>query len=144
MAGGGPVETLCDVDDPWGGSWPEDNVIIFSLSRAEGLVTQRVPAAGGEPNGVQLESSGGGTNPLWSRDGRRLHFHSSKRLKAVDVELGESVGLGQPRRVLSEPTFRVVNVAADERLRAIQSEPMPEVTTLNVILSFDRLLKDLE
>ena len=96
------------------------------------------PASSGR--GATLVSSGGGTGPLWARDGRRLYYHTPQGLMAVDVELGPKVRLGQPRQVLSDPTLRVMGVAADGRLLAIKSEAMPEVTTLNIILGFDRLL----
>ena len=92
--------------------------------------------------GAQLVSSGGGTAPLWSRDGRRLYFHTSRGLVAVDVTYEPALQLGQPTLVLEDPTLRVMDIAADGRLLAIKSEAMPEVTTLNVILGFDRLLED--
>jgi len=94
--------------------------------------------------GAQLVSSGGGTAPLWSRDGRRLYFHTSRGLVAVDVTYEPALQLGQPILVLADPTLRVMDIATDGRLLAIKSEAMPEVTTLNVILGFDRLLQELQ
>lgn len=92
--------------------------------------------------GPQLVASGGGTGPLWSRDGRRLYFHTSRGLVSVDVAYEPTLRLGQPILVLADPTLRVMDIAADGRLLAIKSKAMPEVTTLNVILGFDRLLED--
>ncbi len=96
----------------------------------------------GTGSGALLVSSGGGTGPLWSLDGRQLYFHTNLGLVAVDVVYEPALRLGQPRLVLDDPTLRVLDVAADGRFLAIQSEPMPEVTTLDVILGFDRLLED--
>jgi hypothetical protein len=44
---GGPPLALCNAVDARGGSWNEDNVIIFSPTSRGGL--QRVNAAGGQP-----------------------------------------------------------------------------------------------
>jgi serine/threonine-protein kinase len=90
---------------------------------------------------AQLVSSGGGSGPLWARDGRQLFFHSGGGLVAVEVTYEPVLRLGQPRLVLDDPTLRVTDIASDGRLLAIKSKPMPEVTTLNVILGFDRLLQ---
>ena len=93
-------------------------------------------------SGAQLVSNGGGTGSLWARDGRQLYFHTGQGLVAVDVAYQLALRLGQPRLVLSDPTLRAMDVASDGRLLAVKSEPLPEVTTLNVILGFDRLLED--
>ncbi len=95
-------------------------------------------------SGAQLVSSDGGTAPLWSRDGRQLFFHTNRGLVAVEVSYEPALRLGQPRLILDDPTLRVMDIAADGRLLAIKSEAMPEVTTLNVILGFDRLLQELQ
>jgi len=89
-----------------------------------------------------LVSSGGGTGPLWSLDGRQLYYHSNRGLVAVDITYEPTLRLEQPRLVLGDPTLRVLDIAKDGRFLAIQSEPMPEVTTLEVILGFDQLLEN--
>jgi eukaryotic-like serine/threonine-protein kinase len=46
-ASGGPPLALCEASTGRGGTWNEDDVILFTRSTAEGL--SRVPAAGGTP-----------------------------------------------------------------------------------------------
>jgi serine/threonine-protein kinase len=45
--GGGAVATLADAPDPWGGTWTDDDTIVFNRSGFTGL--SRVAAAGGTP-----------------------------------------------------------------------------------------------
>ena len=47
LAGGGPTLTLCNAPSGRGGSWNQDDVILFSPT-FDGVI-HRVPAAGGEP-----------------------------------------------------------------------------------------------
>jgi len=95
----------------------------------------------GAGGSAQLVSSGGGTGPLWSLDGRRLYYHSSRGLVAVDVAYEPALRLGQPRLVLDDPSLRVCDVAPDGRFLAVQSEPLPQITYLDVVLGFDRLIE---
>jgi serine/threonine-protein kinase len=87
-----------------------------------------------------LVSRGGGTDPVWSRDGRRLYYQSGTGLMAIDVAYQPALRLGQPVQLLANPSLRVQDAAGDGRLLAIESELLPEVTTLEAILGFDRLL----
>ena len=57
-AGGGSAVTLCDITSPRGGSWGEDDNIVFPLSNQTGLF--RVSASGGTPQPVtQLNANRG-------------------------------------------------------------------------------------
>ena len=79
---------------------------------------------------------------MWSLDGRQIYGHSNHGLIAVTITYEPALQLRQPRLMLDDPTLRVLDVAADGRFLAIQSEPSPEVTTLDVVLGDDKLLED--
>ena len=49
------------------------------------------------PDGKWAVSSGGGLHPLWSPDGRTLHYRSGQRMFAVDVDTSPTVRLGTAR-----------------------------------------------
>src|SRR3984893_15118438 len=49
-AAGGPVLTLCDAANGRGGTWNQNDVIVFAPSILTGLL--RVPAAGGTPTPI--------------------------------------------------------------------------------------------
>jgi len=75
--GGGPSQTLCQADDPTGGTWNKDGVILFG-SENKGIF--RVPSGGGEPAVVlKLDESRKETIldwPVFLPDGRHFLFHS--------------------------------------------------------------------
>jgi serine/threonine-protein kinase len=48
-------------------------------------------------------SNDGGTEPVWSRDGRDLFYRDGDRLMAVSVEPGPAASLGRPRVVFEQP-----------------------------------------
>jgi eukaryotic-like serine/threonine-protein kinase len=105
-AAGGPVQSLCDVPSPRGGSWNRDNVIVFSPANS-GISIQRVPAAGGVPVDV-TRTKGNQRYPVFLPDGR--HFLYLKR-DAVAADNGvyvSSLDGSENRRVLpdvSAPEF---------------------------------------
>jgi Tol biopolymer transport system component len=68
---GGPVQSLCNVDYPFGGSWSNGDVIVFSRDR--GMAIQRVEASGGTPVDV-IKDQGGLRYPVFLPDGRRFLY----------------------------------------------------------------------
>jgi serine/threonine-protein kinase len=63
-AQGGAVVTLCDAPDDRGGSWGDDDRIVFTASTREGL--SRVPAAGGTPEKLtELDKNTGEATHRW-------------------------------------------------------------------------------
>ena len=60
------------------------------------------------PDGGQVIpiSTGAGTEPVWSRDGRELYFRDGDRLMVVEVEAGTALTAGRPE-VLFEESYDV-------------------------------------
>ncbi len=75
-AAGGPPQTLCDATAGRGGTWNEDDVILFSPGVTHEL--QRVPAAGGTPSvAVPFDAQLGDNGHRWPQflpDGRHFIF----------------------------------------------------------------------
>jgi serine/threonine protein kinase len=75
-ANGGPPQALCDAPTGRGGSWNQDDVILFSRSTTEPLF--RVPAAGGTPvAATELNVKNGELSHRWPEflpDGKHFIF----------------------------------------------------------------------
>jgi eukaryotic-like serine/threonine-protein kinase len=65
--GGGAVLTICNAPQAAGGSWGDDNTIVFAPTPLS--VLMRVASREG---GIRPISNGGGREPLWSPSGDRL------------------------------------------------------------------------
>ena len=57
------------------------------------------------PGGRWQISSEGGTEPLWSRNGRQLFFRRGNQVLVVDVKAGTGFSGGRPRLVFEQPGF---------------------------------------
>src|SRR5262249_25195394 len=83
----------------YGGSFSPDGRRVAYVSdesgRAEVYVTTRNGA------GKMLVSSAGGTQPLWSHDGRELFYAAGRRLMSVAVAAGDALDVG-PAQLLFE------------------------------------------
>ena len=51
-------------------------------------------------------STGGGKEPVWSRDGSELFYRSADDLMVVTVDLGTTFSPGTPRRLFADPYTR--------------------------------------
>jgi Tol biopolymer transport system component len=89
-------------------------------------------------------STDGGTEPLWSRDGRELFFQSGTRLMSVTVTPGTTFSASAPRLVHEGRFLKTVNgntpwsITKDGRrfLRIQQVEPERPVTHISVVLNW--------
>ena len=90
LEGGNPKD-LCDVESPKGGTWNQDNVILFAQTNLGGLF--RISAAGGEPTPVtELDDSLGEFThrfPQFLPDGKHFFYYISSMQEA---NAGEFVG----------------------------------------------------
>ncbi|HKD19513.1 MAG TPA: protein kinase [Thermoanaerobaculia bacterium] len=96
---GGPVLTICDAQDGRGGSWSEEDVIVFAPAPFSGL--SRVSASGGAPQVLTKPERTGGTHrlPWFLPGGKRLLYLSGAQtsdankdtlILALDLATGKS------------------------------------------------------
>jgi Tol biopolymer transport system component len=110
----------------------------------EEVFVQPFPEAGPR---MQI-SSEGGTEPVWSRDGRELFYLSGSRMMAVAVEAGSAFQAGAPR-ALFEGRFTPgpngvagYDVAADGRFLMVQPlHPDPPTNQIQVVLNWSEELR---
>jgi eukaryotic-like serine/threonine-protein kinase len=57
------------------------------------------------PGGKSQVSIDGGTEPLWSRNGRELFYRSGNRMMAVETTMQPSFSAGKPRMLFEGPYF---------------------------------------
>jgi hypothetical protein len=69
------------------------------------------------PGGKRQVSTGGGTEPLWNRNGRELFYRSGNRMMAVDVATEPTFSAGKPRMLFEgaylSSVFPLVGVTYD-------------------------------
>jgi Tol biopolymer transport system component len=92
------------------------------------------------PGAKRLVSDGGGTNPIWSRDGRQLFFREGDDVLAADVETVPALAIGKPARLFSGRyrwTGRDLDVSPDGQHFVMMRANDPRTTTkLNVLLDW--------
>ena len=72
---------------------------VSDQSGEDGVYVQPFPDGGR----VIPISTGGGTEPVWSRDGRELYFRDGDRLMVVEVEAGTAFTAGRPEVLFDGP-----------------------------------------
>ena len=102
------------------------------------------------PGGKRQISTEGGTEPVWSRNGRELFYRSGKKMMVVEITTQPSFGFGSPRMLFegeqympaagpySYP-FSNYDVSPDgQRFLMITKESKPQI---NVVLNWFEELK---
>jgi serine/threonine-protein kinase len=93
-------------------------------------------------------SSAGGSEPLWSRDGRQLFYQNGDRLLAVPVSTTGAFTVGTPR-VLFEGRYRPgsnavtpfdISLDGKRFLRVQQVQPDRPITAIDVVLNWQSRL----
>lgn len=92
---GGPPQTLCNVQDGRGGSWGNNDVIVFSPSGAAATI-QSVSAGGGDPRAL-TKSEGLFRFPLLLPGGRHLLYQSASLADNTGVHFISLNGDGDQR-----------------------------------------------
>ena len=98
------------------------------------------------PGGKWMISSDGGTEPVWSPDGKELFYRSGNRMMAVDVEGGEAFRASRPR-VLFEGNYefslvdtgRNYDISTDgKRFLMIKpaNEQQPAAPTIHLVINW--------
>jgi len=106
-----------------------------------------------DPGGKWQISTDGGTEPLWSRNGRELFYRSGNRMMTVEVTTQTSFSVGKPRRLfegqyLAMP-FPQLGVAYDVSsdgqrfLMVEEGEQFSAATQINVVQNWTEELKRL-
>ncbi len=97
----------------------------------------------------RLVSTDGGTEPLWSRDGRELFFQNGSRLLGVTVTPGASFAASPPRIVHEGRFFRTITGNTSYGLtrdgaRFLRIQPVgqqPAITHVELVLNWFQALK---
>src|SRR5262249_33925607 len=79
-AGGGPAQTVCAAPDGRGGTWGENDLIVFAPAPFSGL--SKVSASGGTPEALTHTDRTGGTHrlPWFLPGGKRLLYLSGTQM----------------------------------------------------------------
>ncbi|MGA9882896.1 MAG: protein kinase, partial [Candidatus Acidiferrales bacterium] len=104
------------------------------------------------PGGKWQVSTGGGTEPVWNRNGRELFYRSGDKMMAVEVATEPSFSAGKPRMLFegsyeqTPVTFPNYDVSPDGQrflmLKAVaQDQTAP--TQINIVLNWTEELKRL-
>jgi eukaryotic-like serine/threonine-protein kinase len=102
---GGSVQTLANAGFGSGGTWNQDNVILFA---ALGRPISRVPASGGEPVALaRLAQKGSDFAPQFLPDGRHFLYYVRGNPESRGVYIGQLDGSAEPRRLLVSDTGAV-------------------------------------
>jgi Tol biopolymer transport system component len=128
---------------------PDGRFVAFGSdqSGAFEIYVQPFPDA---TKGKWMVSTGGGTEPRWSRDGKELFYFSGQALMAVPVSLSPIFSYGTPVKLFDAPIpagytneSDLWQVAPDGKrflfLPLAGQQPGPP---LNVIVNWPALLKD--
>jgi len=102
------------------------------------------------PGGKWQISTAGGTEPLWSRDGRELFYRSGEKMMAVTISTEPELTPGKPTLLFegryqgqsANPSSNY-DVARDGRFVMIRTEGSTESTQINVVLNWSEELKRL-
>ena len=96
-----------------------------------------------DPGGKFAISSGGGSEPLWSRDGRELFYRNGDTMMAVTIATGSTLTAGSARLVFegsyqtSDAGVAGYDVASDGRFLMVEPIVRKQpATRINVVLNW--------
>jgi eukaryotic-like serine/threonine-protein kinase len=130
------------VDTPfsdWGAKFSPDGHWIAYTSDASGQYEVYVRPFPGPGSQWQV-STGGGEEPVWSRDGKEIFYRNGTKWMAVDVKTTSEFSATPPRLLFTGPYVNVpgpsYDVGPDGRFVLIEGPPEAPVTRLNVVLNW--------
>src|SRR5262249_46040041 len=119
-------------------------VYVSNESGRDEIYVQPFPGPGGK---WQISVSGG-TEPVWSRDGKEIFYFSGRRMMSAPVSAGTTLSVAMPRPLCDGafvPTRRgeaAYDVSPDgRRFLMVQRDEKMVSTHLNVVLNFSQELK---
>lgn len=78
-------------------------VFVSDKSGVDEIYVRPFPPGPGRESTI---STGGGKEPVWSRDGSELFYRTADDLMVVTVDLGATFGAGTPRPLFADPYAR--------------------------------------
>jgi hypothetical protein len=85
-------------------------------------------------------STGGGTSPVWARNGEDIFYRRGDTVMAASIERGLAFHSGTPRVVFKTELVGPVDVGRDGRLLMIEPQKEDVITELSIIVNwFDEL-----
>ncbi|MEE9569669.1 MAG: protein kinase, partial [Candidatus Binatia bacterium] len=146
--GGDPVPFAQTAYDERHAAFSPDGRFIAYISDESGQAEVYVQPYPG-PSGKEVASINGGSEPVWSPDGRELFYRLGDKILVVDVELEPELALGQPR-VLFQGSFSPTLVGSPNydvspdgtRFIMIKRTDNPP-THINVVLNWFEELKQI-
>ncbi|MBA3231929.1 MAG: protein kinase [Acidobacteria bacterium] len=133
-----PIATTPSTE--WGAAFSPTGRWIAYTSDASGRYEVYVRLASGEGGQWQI-SSGGGEEPVWSRDGRELFYRIGYKWMAVEVGSGPDFTAGSPRLLFEAPYQNLSGFSYDvtpdgERFLMVQLPDTGPQRRVNVILNW--------
>ncbi len=121
---------------------PDGRWVAFQASVASRQEIFVAPFAGSGER--RLVSTDGGTEPLWSRNGRELFFQSGNKLMGVTVTPGAGFSASAPRpvhegrflRTITGNTSFSITRDGSRFLRIQPVDPVPAITHIELILNW--------
>jgi serine/threonine-protein kinase len=127
----------------WAGRLSKDGRFLAYNSDESGRTEVYVQAFPG-PGGKRLVSQGGGTNAIWSRDGRQLFYRRGDQMMMVAVEVAPAFSTGKPVPLFAgryRASGRDFDVSPDGMRFVMMRSNDPRTTTrLSVLLNWWRSL----
>jgi len=137
-----PKSFLESPDNESGPAFSPDGRWLAFVSDESGQAEVHVAAFPG-PGPNWMISSGGGTLPRWSPDGRELYYIHSKQLFAVEIEPGEQLRVGRTERLFeSDRLVRNYSVAEDGRFLMLERVEVegPERHQIDIVLNWPAIV----
>ena len=101
------------------------------------------------PGGKYQISTGGGTEPVWNRNGKELFYRSGDKMMAVDITTQPSFSAGKPKMLFEGPyvpdalTYPYYDVSPDGQ-RFLMIKPSEETSSLTQIVVVQNWFEELK
>jgi eukaryotic-like serine/threonine-protein kinase len=83
-----------------------------------------------------IVSTGGGTLPVWARDGREIFYLEGRRMMAVSVQAGAAFSAGRPVLLFDRPELTMAYPAFDvmgDGFLMVERDPLSMLTEFRVV-----------
>jgi Tol biopolymer transport system component len=117
---------VTEADENDGHLSPDGRLLAYGFEQngEENVFVRSFPSG----TGLWQVSTAGGSQPIWSRDGRELYFLTDRDIVAVPVSTGGGFTAGPPRTI----ALRALS-ATDASMRVVHAEPAPDGRLLVIV-----------